>query len=149
MNYKVNSHNYMNTGGGTMVSIFEVYLPDENRTLFVTCNEEGCSLVTCDYITREIDFADEMIIDDCNIDTLEQSHRYFELYRYCYMEYVKNDCRRYRTTYNIPYYLLTEEMQQSLTPEYILWHNAEIGSDYETNGDHVIIDACYEPPVIR
>jgi len=46
MNYQVQSHDYTNTGGGCMVSTFQVWLPDENKTLFVHVNEYDVTLAT-------------------------------------------------------------------------------------------------------
>lgn len=147
MNYKVNDHSYNNTGGNCMVSTFQIYDIDNNRTLFVHVNEEGGTLATCDYINNDIDYDDAMTIDNFNKDDLTKDNENFELYRYCMIEYTKKDCKYFGNTASLPYDLLTDELQQQLTPHYRAWYEENIGGDYETDGYEVKIDSSYVPPV--
>lgn len=144
MNYKMLSHVYENTGGNCMVSCFTLYDEDEHRTLFVIVNEEGGSLATADYITQDLEYDEDMIIESFNTDDLHTTDNNFELYRYCVNEYIKKDCKHFGNTASLPYEMLATELQQ-LTPEYIAWHKEEIGSDFETDGIKVIFDSSYKP----
>ena len=63
MKYRVISHDYRNTGGNMMVSVFQVYLIDQNRTIFVNCGEQSASLTTVDYVNNfDPDDYDEITI---------------------------------------------------------------------------------------
>ena len=139
------SEEYVNTGGGCMVSIFEVWLPADNRVAWLFVNEEGGTLATCDYIQQDIDYNDDMLLDNWHIDSLSEEHRYFELYRYCFVRYIKSDYRRYGQRYAIPLHMLTPELQQQMTAEYIEWHLTEISPVFETDGETIFMDDTYIP----
>lgn len=147
MNYKMLSHSYINTGGHCMVSVFTIYDLDERRTLFVMVNEEGGSLATADYITEEIDFEDVTIVDNFQTDNLTAVDKNYELYRYCIIEYAKKDFKDSGCKAHLPYHLLSDELQQQLTPHYIAWHKEEIGDNFATDGFNIIMESGYEPPV--
>jgi|SRR5690606_740749 len=143
MKLQVTNHDYMNTGGGCMVSIFTIYDEQLNRTLYLMINEEGGSLSTADYISTEVEFADNMLIDSFSISTLKPTDNNFELFRDCFIEHVKKDCQRYKHTYALRFEQLPKELQQQLTPEYRKWHEEHIGSYYETDGYKMILDAGF------
>lgn len=146
MNYKVLSHDYTNTGGGCMVSTFQVWLEDENKTVFLHMNEEGGTLATCDYINNDIEYDETMMLDNFSQETLEVTHKYFELYKYCQFEYFKKDCKRYGYKANLRFEMLPDEMQQQITANYRKWHEDEIGDTYETNGYELFLDTSYVEP---
>lgn len=146
MNYKVLSHDYTNTGGGCMVSTFQVWLEDENKTVFLHMNEEGGTLATCDYINHDIEYDETMMLDNFSQETLEVTHKYFELYKYCQFEYFKKDCKRYGYKANLRFEMLPYEMQQQITPAYRAWHYEDIGDTFETNGYELILDPSYVEP---
>ena len=129
-----------------MVSTFQVWLEDENRTVYLHINEEGGSLATCDYINHEIEYDERMSMDDFMIDTIDEDHRYFELYRDCFFEYLKKDCKRFSYKANVQFEMLPDEMQQRITPDYRKWHEDEIGELYETDGYEVFIAEEYVEP---
>lgn len=145
MKQQVTNHEYLNTGGNCMVSSFQAYFPDENKTLFVIVNEEGGSLSTADFISADLEYSDDMIIENFNYFDVDENHQYFELYKYCLIEYTKKDCKHHDYKATVPYYMLTEEMQQQITPEYHEWHNEEIGGGFQTDGFTVFLDDSYEP----
>ena len=80
MNYKVLSHDYTNNGGNCMVSTFQVWLEDENKTVFLHMNEEGGTLATCDYINHEIEFVEDMMLDNFYAESIGDDNKYLELY---------------------------------------------------------------------
>lgn len=146
MNYQVQSHNYTNTGGGCMVSTFQVWLADENKTLFVHVNEEGATLATCDYINNDIDYDERTQIENVRIEELDKANPYFELYRYCVLEYVKRDCKRYNYKMHLTYDMLPDNLQQELTAEYLKWHYENIGNTFETDGYDLFLSEDYVEP---
>lgn len=138
--FKVLKYNYLNTGGGTMVGIFEVWLPSEKRVVYAMTNEEGCTLSVVDYISNELDIDD---YDEIYIDTIDWGRatgyeKYFELYRYCLNEYIKSDCRAFGYTRELPYFLLSDELQKQVDTDYLVWLESEDGSVIETDGFKII-----------
>ena len=152
MNYQVQSHDYTNTGGGCMVSTFQVWLPDENKTLFVHVNEYDVTLATCDYINYDIDYDERMQIENISIEELDKTNQYFELYRYCVLEYIKRNCKRYDYKVHLTYDMLPNNLQQELTAEYLKWHYENIGNTFETDGYDLFLSEDYielDPEIIQ
>lgn len=144
LKYKIVSHYYENTGGNCMVSVFEVELPLEKRTLYVNVGEYSIGLYTHDFISTEVEFDISCLLYDCTFEELKPNSDYFELFKYCVIEYLKKDCKRFDYAGRIPYELLTDEMQQSLDPVYVEWQRNNNMSIFETNGYTVIIDEEYK-----
>ena len=129
-----------------MVSTFQVWLSDENKTLFVHVNEEGATLATCDYINSYVDYCERMRIENVRIEELDKANRYFELYRYCVLEYAKRVCRRYDYKMHLTYDMLPDNLQQELTAEYLKWHYENIGNTFETDGYDLFLSEEYVEP---
>lgn len=146
INYELNdrftvaTHDYDNTGGNTMVSTFNIYDHEKNQTFIMHVNEEGCTLATTDLIFWEIEYDDKLVIDSANITEINPQHEYYELYRYCLIEYFKNDCLHFRNTVDLPYYLLSDELQAQVTQEYIDWKQENSHDYYTTDGYTVFIE---------
>lgn len=149
--FRILNYKYLNTGGNTMVGIHEVWLPDEKRVVYALTNEEGCSLSVVDYISNEldIDYYDELIIDYVDWGRVTGLEKYFELYRYCLNEYTRDDCRHFGITRQLPYYLLSDALQEEITPEYLTYCENEHGSMIETNGCHIVKYPDYEPDIVQ
>lgn len=146
--FKVLSYEYLNTGGNCMVGIFEVWLPNKNRVVYMLTNEEGCNMSTVDYIRNELDIDDydELILEYVDWGRITGYEEYFELYRYCLNEYTKSDCKHFGYTRALPYFLLSDELQKQVTAEYKLWLEAEECDLIDTNGEKIIESAFYEYP---
>jgi hypothetical protein len=129
-----------------MVSTFQVWLSDENKTMFIHVNEEGGTLATCDYINNEIDYDETMQIENFSTEYLTKENDRFELYKYCVLEYVKRDSKRYGYKAKLTYDLLPAELQSELTPEYLEWHYENIGNDFETDGYELFLSDDYVEP---
>lgn len=139
MDFKIIRHEYENTGGGTMVSFDEVWLPTENRTVFVRTNEMGCSFWTVDAYAGELD--DVEPFDWVELDGGKWlNHRYFDLARECMRRYTLDDGQTY-----MPYEWLPDAVQAQVTPHYRAWCNESDGL-YATDGVKLIPDLLYEPP---
>lgn len=144
--FKVLNYEYLNTGGNTMVGIFEVWLPAELKTVYAFVNEEGCNLSHVDYIRNELDIDDydELLMEYVDWGRVTGYERYFELYRHCLNEYTKSDCRYFKTTSQLPKYLLSDELQSQITAEYAQWMDANEYDLYETDGEKIIESEYYE-----
>jgi len=143
--FKILNYEYLNTGGNCMVGIFTVWLPALKQTVYALTNEVGCSIVTADYISNEIeiDDYDEVTIDRCDFDELQPSATYFELYRYCLNEYTKSDCRYFGNTIAIPYHLLSDELQSEVHADYLVWCEENNNCCIPTDGGKIIVHPDY------
>lgn len=146
VNYTVLNYEYLNTGGNTMVGIFEVWLPEELKTVYVYANEEGCTMSLVDYIRNEltIDDYDELVVDYADYGRMTGYEKYFELYRHCLNTYFASDCKYFGTTIDIPYHLLSDELQQQITDDYKRWIEANERDLYTTDGRKIIVCPDYE-----
>jgi len=147
--YKVLSYNYLNTGGNTMVGVFEVWLPARNRVVYVMVNEEGAGMTTVDYISHdiEIDDFDEVTLDNVNWERMTVDTEFFELYRYCLNEYTKSECRYFGCTRAIPYRLLSDKLQGDVSAEYLAWCEENNQCCVPTDGFRIVEHDDYIPPV--
>ena len=49
-NYNIAAEEYVNNGGGNMVMVYTVWLPDEKRMLYVNIDEENTAVTTVDTV---------------------------------------------------------------------------------------------------
>ena len=142
MNYQIMNHEYLNTGGHCMVSVFEVWLPDENRTVFVNVGEGDCTITTVNHIMNDIEIDD---FDKITVATLSYrepdeyavTNDYFELCRYCLFEYLKKDCMYGCYRESLPYeWLLPAFKVQVLLIERQFVED-ECSGTFDTDGYHV------------
>lgn len=146
-NFTVLNYNYLNTGGNCMVGIFDVYLPEENRVVYMLTNEEGCNMATVDYISNEliVNDYDELIIDYVDWGRVTGYEKHFELYRYCLNEYTKSDCKYFGYTRELPYHLLSDELQSKVPAGYCDWCKDNNGDVIATDGEQIIVNPDYDP----
>lgn len=145
--FKVLNYDYLNTGGNTMVGIFEVWLPERMQTVYVYVNEEGYTMSVVDYIRNvlEINDYEELMIECGDWGRITGHEAYFELYRHCLNEYTKSDCRYFKYKRQLPHYLLSDELQSQITEDYKLWMDANEYDMFETDGEKIIMSEYYEP----
>ena len=144
MNYKVISHDYENAGGHCMVSVFEVWLPDENRTVFVNVGEGYCTITTVNHIMSdiEIDDFDKITIATLSykdVDDFTVTNDYFELCRYCLFEYLKKNCKYMSYTESLPFVWLPAVYQQQITNKERQYVEEVFGDYFNTDGYTVYI----------
>lgn len=147
-NYKVLNYQYVNTGGNTMVGVFEVWLPERKQVVYALTNEEGCTLSVVDYIRNELDVDnyDEFHIDVCDWGRLTGYEDYFELYRHCLNVYTKDDCRFFDTARDIQLHLLSDELKAKISDDYRQWLHNEGRDSVMTDGVEIMTDPDYEVP---
>ena len=155
----VTDHNYLNTGGNCMVSIFAVYDSTDNVSRFVIANEEGFSWQTADTISSELQLdSDELfnkiVIGSWNWDALVtepcwDQHQFTEeewqLFKYCQFEFLKKDCKYFGIKVRLSLNELPTDLLVHLPHEYVLWAERE-GVGCLTDGFEVFMDDNYEPP---
>ena len=147
-NFTVVNYEYLNTGGNCMVGIHEVWLRDENKTVYVYTNEEGGTIAAVDYIRNDlqIDDYDELMLDYVDWGRVTGHEKYFELYRRCLNDYTKDDCKHFGYTRGLSYHLLSDELRKQVTEDYAEWCAAENGCLIDTDGEKVIVSPSYEAP---
>lgn len=156
----VTDHNYLNTGGNCMVSIFAVYDSTDNVSRFVIANEEGFSWQTADTISSELqldsdDLIKKIVIGSWNWDALNTEPSYdqhqftdeeWNLFKYCEFEFYKKDCKYFNNKVRLAINQLPNELYDKLTADYREWADRE-GVGCLTDGFDVFMDDSYEPPM--
>lgn len=131
---------YVNTGGNCMVLHSEVYLHDEDRTIYGVSNEDGVALYT----------ADPRVIDSpmfcwCDIDMTDVSvSAHSDLVFTLFFDFVKRHGEM-----EVPYEWLTDDMKMQVPDWYIL--RVREAGDYvyvTTNGETIKLDEAYGPAPI-
>ncbi len=51
--YEITGRSYGNTGGGCMVGVLAVRLPELDKTVWVNCGDEGVTVTSADYVWNE------------------------------------------------------------------------------------------------
>jgi hypothetical protein len=158
--FTVTDHNYLNTGGNTMLSIFAVYDSSANVTRWVIANDERFWWQTADTVSSELqidndELYDKIVLGEWTWDALVTDPSFdqhlFEddewyLFKYCQFEFLKKDCKYFGTKVRLAINELPQDLYIRLTPEYIAWANEE-GVGCLTDGYDVFMDDGYEPPV--
>lgn len=146
--FQVVDYEYLNTGGNTMVGIHEVWLPAESKTVYCYTNEEGCTISPVDYIRKEID-ADVTHTEDYDWGRVTGYEVRFELLRHCWNDYTKDDCKYFGITRRVPYYLLSDDLQNKVHADYLVWSESESDGLVETNGVDIVEDPDYTAQFAR
>lgn len=144
--FKILNSDYVNTGGNTMVGVFEVWMPEENRTVYMYVNEEGAGMSTVDYIRNDtsLDDYDEVQFGNVEWSSITGNEKYFELYKQGLMTYLKDDCKRFGYIKSLPYFLLSEELQSSIDDDYREYIEEEYDGLFDTDGYKVLIKDTYK-----
>lgn len=156
--FAVIDHQYINTGGNTMVSVFTVYNKQLNTTQFVLCNDEGFGLQTINTITYDDSWLEsdeqlyktmlgnwdwDALTSEPSFDQYQFDDDDFELYKYCQFEFIKKDCQHFKYVYECPIEWLPYRIYEQLDAEYIDWLR-ENERMVKTDGNGYIVDPWYE-----
>lgn len=145
MNFKIISHTYENTGGGCMVAFDQIWLPDEDRTIFATTNETGVCLYTADRYHGELDDLEPFEYLDITYLKDVETLVYYDMFRTLLCKYATDAWNIDHETTFLPFVLLTDDLQQAIDPDYKYWNEHENGSDFETDGTGIIVSDYYIP----
>ena len=141
--YNVLDHDYENTGGNCMVSVFEVWLTTENRTVYVMATDTDVAMTTVDHLRNNLEFDDSMLIDEINVVNLTRAHRYFELYRYCWFEFLKKDTAYFHEPTVVHIDFLPPYLRDQITANYAKWLKDNDVEFIKTDGYKIITDDDY------
>lgn len=143
MEFTILKHEYENTGGNCMVLFSEVYLHNEDRTVYGTTNEDGVALYTVD--NRYEEFCSHEPIVWYDVDMVNFSDcKYEKLARVLFNEFNK----RYGEL-GVPYEWLTDDMKMKVPDWYIL--RVREAGDWvyvTTDGKAIKLDKFYGPAPI-
>lgn len=155
--YVVNQE-YVNTGGGCMVYVADVYDQMDNAVRYFICNEEGFNWQTANTVLCEGDWLnddellDKIVLGTWNWDALTtepapDQHQFdedeFLLFKDCQLEYIKRSCKYFNSRIRLSVDQLPGELFDKLTPNYIEWLTAS-ESNVVTNGYEIFVHDEYE-----
>lgn len=153
--FYVTNHDYFNTGGGCMVSLFTVYDRQLNATRYVVANDEGFNYATADTISCAEEFEheeleriiiyahdwDALTCEPAPWDMLFEDDEW-KLFKYCQFEFYKKDCKHHKYTVQVPVEWLPPELYDTTTPALREWLHAN-DAVVETDGTRVIVPDAY------
>ena len=97
-NYKIAAEEYVNNGGGNMVMVYTVWLPDEKRMLYVNVDEENTTVTTVNHIGCSLDIYNYEAITLLTVDNFHWYHdgvatnTYVSIAARCYAKYLQDVC---------------------------------------------------------
>ena len=102
-NYKIMAEVYVNNGGGNMVMVYTMWLPDEKRMLYVNVDEENTTVTTVNHIGCSLEIDDYSAITLLTVDNFHWYHdgvatnTYASIAARCYAKYLQ-DIDRFNVT---------------------------------------------------
>lgn len=158
--FTVVDHNYLNTGGNMMVSIFAVYDRTAKSMRYMIANDEGFNWQTADTVTNDelhelMDtdkrFADAVVLGNYIWEHLTSepapldpcfSEDEFELFKYCQFEFYKRYCADFDIKMSVAAHQLPNNLYEQLTDECIKWHDDNC-ENFMTDGHSVYTSLAY------
>ena len=154
-------HEYYNTGGNCMVSIFQVYDVDANATRYVICGDEDFSWQTANTIYNEFlqldcdENIEKIVLGNWPYSALTSEPSYdqhqfteeeFEMFKYCQFEHYKKDCHKFNYKATLPLNQLPNELfHKFITADYYEWSKTN-DDKVETDGYTVFLNETYTAP---
>ena len=95
-NYKIAAEEYVNNGGGNMVMVYTVWLPDEKRELYVNVDEENTTVTTVNHIGCSLEIDDYCAITLLTVDNYNwyddsvATNEYASIAARCYAKYMRD-----------------------------------------------------------
>lgn len=153
-------HEYYNSGGNCMLSIFQVYDVDANATRYCICGDDSFSWQTANTIYNEflqLDCEENInklvlgswcysaLTSDPSFDMHQFTNEQWEMFKYCQFEHYKKDCKHFDIKVNIPIDELPPALYNTLTDDYKDW--AKENDWYvDTDGEQVFLNESYVAP---
>ena len=129
--FSVLDHNYMNTGGGCMTSVFSVYDKTARAMRYLVANDEGYNWQSMDTVGHEpptdIDY-DEVVLECNDWDKLYGEYAkhedcdMYKLIKYCQFEFIR---RNYTYTGELAELLVRDvpkELYDTIDAKQLAWH---------------------------
>lgn len=141
---KILDHQFINSGGGIMVSVFTVWHYGLKQVVFASVDEESFIISTVnDLLYDASDLIDiegyQQLLNVSYSDLVEgrKPNEYDALVTYCRFEYLKKLCVHYKQTVCVPYHQLPTRLKESYDTMCFVQDTSVL---VETNGYEVLID---------
>ncbi len=127
LRYEITDRSYGNTGGGCMVSVLTVRLPELDKTVWINCGDEGLSVTSADYVWNE-DHSEswsryeDVVILEANFRNTRPENMgpllpaVWEAIAYTISQKAASGCQ-----FQLPARWLPEEYRQKANPQYLAW----------------------------
>ena len=153
-------HEYYNTGGNCMVSIFQVYDVDANATRYCICGDDSFSWQTANTIYNEFlqldcdENINKLVLGSWEYSALttepcwdqpQFTDEQWEMFKYCQFEHYKKDCKYFNIKVNVPINELPIDLYSTLTDDYKAWAK-ENDWTVQTDGFKVFLNESYVAP---
>lgn len=147
--YEITGRSYGNTGGGCMVGVLTVRLPELDKTVWVNCGDEGVTVTSADYIWNEdrsgsrTRYEDVAMLEVNFQDTHPKSAGALlpavrEAIAYTISQKIASGCQ-----FQLPAQWLPEEYRQKADPQYLVWALEEDREVIVGEGGVVLIDEAF------
>jgi hypothetical protein len=110
---------------------------------WIYCGEESLAFANVNYLQYDIEYDESMSEGDVSFEDLDETHRYFKLFKECVLQHVVEDCKHHHYYAQLPFCLLPDDLQQQVDADYLFWHTDNVGDLFETNGKILVIDREY------
>lgn len=153
-------HEYYNSGGNCMISIFQVYDVDANATRYCICSDDSFSWQTANTIYNEFLQLDcdeninklvlgsweySALTSEPSFDQYQFTDEQWQMFKYCQFEFYKKDCKHFKYKKNIPIDELPNDLYNTLTDDYKDWAR-ENDWTIQTDGEQVFLNETYVAP---
>ncbi len=147
--YEITGRSYGNTGGGCMVGVLTVRLPELDKTVWVNCGDEGVAVTSADYIWNEdhsgswARYEDVAMLEVNFQDTHPESTGALlpavrEAIAYTVSQKIASGCQ-----FQIPAQWLPEEYRQKADPQYLAWALEEDREVTVGEGGVILMDEAF------
>lgn len=149
MKYQIISDKLINNGGNSTVHITEVWLQDDNRTVFIYTGDCISSMLSVDYLSSDIkiDDIEQIELEVLNYRESNVQSDYFELHRNCLFRYIEELYNTKMEYEYISYEWLPENIQQQITEEQRQYVE-DSGLLYSTNGCRVKVPTDVDDEIV-
>ena len=139
MKFKILNHRYENTGGGCMVGFDTVWLPEEQRTIFVHTNDQGCSFYPVDNYFNDLEEEVEPFTWLDFDAYFPSEHLYGEVAKACLSNFIIDDRGAV-----VSWAWLPDFVRDQITVHYKDWIMKERNGCFTIDRGKVVIDEAYE-----
>lgn len=158
-NYLIVDHQFINTGGNCMVSIFPIYERQNKVTRYLYISDEYAVYQTTDTLSADLqeewdDSYDEFVLFDYAWQAFTECRlagrgfgldkELIELIVDCRFEFLKQYCKYFGHEVSVDYNELPTTLMDTLDPDVVVWH-VENEAYFRTDGYTVSPHSLYKP----
>lgn len=138
--FQVINHNLVNNGGNHMVSVFEVFIADEKRTVWVNVDDEYATITTANAIEYDNNISVSSVTERAVKYTVVGTEKlYKELFMHCIYEHARKYCSTHGGTLSVHIYWLPRSIECQLTPSNLEYLWESYSSVCQTDGVKIYV----------